>query len=415
MNDRKDYFLIRNGSYTRKEIARIESHNERLKEHYTNCDVVLERSNENVYFKRCEGSYLEAFDAREHAGIFSTRGLRGDAILMDEFLVDVNSEYFLCHGEEYTYAFFEDVYKCCVKKVGGEQNIISAVMHADERNVALSEKYGFDVWHYHLHVVYVPVVPKEIKYTKRWRDKAMWGKVRSTIMQVSHSKKWTSEPLRDKQGQICRDSSGGILYDYSYSMLQTEFFQHMQSQGYTDIARGEIGSKRKRRETVDFKLEQDEQRAKETVQKVNRLAIEADLRRNELKNISAECIYAQQALVESKEELSEIKDATEYFNQAAKCQEVMQEIFDRISYLINNRGVFWSKERERLQIEGIYDSLCQFAGHMRQLWGYEYREAVLTEERESIKITTSLAEKIAEAEAEKTYAPSSALHENRSR
>ena len=44
--------------------------------------------------------------------------------------------------------------------VGGEQYILSAVMHADERNRAMSEALGEDVYHYHLHVVYIPVVEK---------------------------------------------------------------------------------------------------------------------------------------------------------------------------------------------------------------------------------------------------------------
>ena len=46
--------------------------------------------------------------------------------------------------------------------VGGEQYILSAVMHADEHNRAMSEALGEDVYHYHLHVVYIPVVEKQI-------------------------------------------------------------------------------------------------------------------------------------------------------------------------------------------------------------------------------------------------------------
>ena len=46
-----------------------------------------------------------------------------------------------------------DSYKAAVEIVGGEQYILSAVMHADERNQAMSEALGEDVYHYHLHVV----------------------------------------------------------------------------------------------------------------------------------------------------------------------------------------------------------------------------------------------------------------------
>ena len=37
-------------------------------------------------------------------------------------------------------------------------SILSAVMHADEINRAMTEALGREVYHYHLHVVYVPVV-----------------------------------------------------------------------------------------------------------------------------------------------------------------------------------------------------------------------------------------------------------------
>ncbi len=54
-----------------------------------------------------------------------------------------------------------------VAEVGDEKYILSATMHADERNKALSEQLGKDVYHYHLHVVYIPVVQKEILYSKQ--------------------------------------------------------------------------------------------------------------------------------------------------------------------------------------------------------------------------------------------------------
>ena len=100
------------------------------------------------------------------------------------------------------------------KIVGGEQYILSAVMHADERNRAMSEALGEDVYHYHLHVVYIPVVEKEIRWTKRCKDKSLVGKVKETVMQVSMSKKWASRPAVDEatggaitnsKGQACAE------------------------------------------------------------------------------------------------------------------------------------------------------------------------------------------------------------------
>ena len=73
-------------------------------------------------------------------------------------------------------------------------------MHADERNREASDRLGRDVFHYHLHVVYLPVVEKQIRWSKRCKDPALRGTVRETIMQVSHSKKWPMVPMTNEQG-----------------------------------------------------------------------------------------------------------------------------------------------------------------------------------------------------------------------
>ena len=74
-------------------------------------------------------------------------------------------------------------------------------MHADERNRAMSEALGEDVYHYHLHVVYIPVVEKQILWSKRCKDEFLRGTVKETITQVSRSKKWESKPVLDEDAQ----------------------------------------------------------------------------------------------------------------------------------------------------------------------------------------------------------------------
>jgi len=91
---------------------------------------------------------------------------------------DVNSNYFENHGGyEYAAKFFSEAYKLAVKEVGDEEYVLSAVLHADERNKALSSKYAKDVFHYHLHVVYIPVVDKEIYYKKNNPNPELAGKL----------------------------------------------------------------------------------------------------------------------------------------------------------------------------------------------------------------------------------------------
>lgn len=139
--------------------------------------------------------------------------------------------------------------------MGGEQYILSAVMHADERNRAMSEALGQDVYHYHLHVVYVPVVEKQIRWSKRCKDKSLIGKVKETVMQVSMSKKWASKPVLD---EVTGEPLKIAVLKKSYSVLQDDFFQYMREAGYVDVERGERGSSEKHLTVTQFKVESEQ-------------------------------------------------------------------------------------------------------------------------------------------------------------
>ena len=214
-NDGIDRTSARNVNLTATKIGNAQRHNEREKESYTNPDIIPERTPQNIHFKKPTAGYAEMFAQMEQDGIISTRGLKSDANLYGELIFDVNSAYFYNHGGyEFAKRFYEDAYKAAIEIVGGEQYILSAVMHADERNRAMSEALGQDVFHYHLHVVYVPVVEKQILWSKRCKDKSLVGTVKETIMQVSSSKKWLSKPALDEQGRY-------VYYNRQYGYQQT--------------------------------------------------------------------------------------------------------------------------------------------------------------------------------------------------
>ena len=100
---------------------------------YTNPDIVPERPDYNVHYKSPTGSYTEMFEQLKADGIISTRGLKDDAKNYGELIFDVNSAYFYNHGGyKFAKQFYADAYKAAVEIVGGEQYILSAVMHADE-------------------------------------------------------------------------------------------------------------------------------------------------------------------------------------------------------------------------------------------------------------------------------------------
>ena len=77
------------------------------------------------------------------------------------------------------------------KKIGSD-NILSAVMHADEINETATDELGVPTYHYHMHAIVVPVVEKEIRWSKRCKDPELRGTVKEVIHQISHSKKWAS-------------------------------------------------------------------------------------------------------------------------------------------------------------------------------------------------------------------------------
>ncbi len=276
-NDGVDRTVARNRdlkSYATLQNA--QAHNERQKEVYSNPDIVDSRTSMNVHYKQPTGSYEEMFAEMESQKIISTWGLKPDSTKFCELVFDVNSAYFFNHGGyEFAKRFYADAYEAAAQIVGGEQYILSAVMHADERNRAMSEALGRDVYHYHLHVVYVPIVEKQILWSKRCKDKSLVGTVKETVMQVSRTKKWASKSAVDADGNPMLTKKGKPVLKPSYSILQDDFYNAMVTAGYTDLQRGERGSTEEHLTVTQFKVEQEQQRLEAIAEKLQ--SAEADL------------------------------------------------------------------------------------------------------------------------------------------
>ena len=254
----------RNMRLTETKIGNTQQHNEREKDSYVNQDIVLERTPLNVHFKTPSAGYREMFARMEADGVISTRGIKEDAFRYGELVFDVNSAYFYNHGGyDFAKQFYTEAYKAAIKIVGGEQYILSAVMHADERNRAMSDALGQDVYHYHLHVVYIPVVEKQILWSKRCKDEALRGTVKETIQQVSMSKKWASKPALDENSEPILSAKGKPVLKKSYSVLQDDFFRYMRDAGYDDVERGERGSSEEHLTVTQFKVQQEQARLAE--------------------------------------------------------------------------------------------------------------------------------------------------------
>lgn len=181
----------------------------------------------------------------------------------------MNTMYFERNGG-YAYAksFYEEAFHFIEKKFGSEY-VVSAVMHADEINKAATDDLGKDVYHYHLHAIVLPVVEKEIKWSKRCKDPELRGTVKEVIHQISHSKKWASDiPLTDENGNIILRKNGKPKFRASYSILQDELYQHMTEHGFKGFQRGELGSTAENLTSLQYQIMKDKERLADLQEKI---------------------------------------------------------------------------------------------------------------------------------------------------
>ena len=254
---------------TQESVGKFERHIERKNEHYANMNVDLERAPMNVQYKGCgELTYNEMLQRLVDEGKVSMRGLRKDAKIFDELIFDINSEYFEEHGGyDFAKTFYEEAFRFA-EKLYGKDYILSAVMHADEINLSLSDKYGHPVYHYHMHVMALPVVEKKVLWSQRCKDKALIGTVKEIVQQISHSKKWKSPQKLNEYGEPEFNEKGKPVLVPSYSILQDQFYEHMQAAGFKNFDRGVRGSTAQNKTNARFQAEQDKKRLEAIQEKI---------------------------------------------------------------------------------------------------------------------------------------------------
>ena len=271
-NSKVDMSCARVKKYTSSDVSKAERHNERKNEPYENMNVIAERIPYNVHFKKPTfPTYMEQLKQMEQDGKVSLRGLRKDATLFNEIVIDVNTMYFERNGGyEYAKQFYEEAFHFIEEKFGAD-NVISAVMHADEINLAATEDLGKEVYHYHLHAMVLPVVEKEILWSKRCKDPELRGTVKEVVNQISHSKKWKSDiPLVDEKGNPLLRKNGKPMFRASYSILQDELFNHMTEKGFKGFQRGEYGSTAEHLTSLQYQIKQDTQRLDKLQQRIQK-------------------------------------------------------------------------------------------------------------------------------------------------
>mgnify|MGYP001161749992 FL=1 len=336
--NKADMSCARVKQYTAFDVSKAERHNERKNETYENMNVIEERIPYNVHFKKpFAPTYMEQLKQMETDGMVSLRGLRKDATLFNEIVIDVNTMYFERNGGyEYAKQFYEEAYHFIEEKFGAD-NVISAVMHADEINVAATEELGKEVYHYHLHAMVLPVVEKEILWSKRCKDEKLRGTVKEVVHQISHSKKWKSDiPLTDEKGNPLLRKNGKPMFRASYSILQDELFNYMTERGFKGFQRGEYGSTAEHLTSLQYQIKQDKERLEKLQKRIQREQIKYEPARNvsktynEIDRMGQKTITGKMAIskedyseltalakegITSRAEISELEQSANYYRQ----------------------------------------------------------------------------------------------------
>ncbi|MEL7656909.1 MAG: recombinase, partial [Bacillota bacterium] len=128
---------------------------------------------------------------------------------------------------------------------------------------------------------------KEIRWSKRCKDKALVGTVKEVIHQVSHSKKWASIKALDENGEPIRSEDGKAVLILSYSLLQDRFFEHMRAAGFKDFERGVRGSTTQHLSVLDYKLQQD-------TEKLTSIEKQVEAQQKELATVSCQLAVERQ-------------------------------------------------------------------------------------------------------------------------
>ena len=135
------YAILRFAKYKGAPAGAIEAHHERSKESYaSNPDIDTGRSKHNFHIIEPQGKYRQQIDGRIKESGCKTRK---DSTRFVDTLITASPEFFKGKRMSDAKAFFTEAANFLSRRVG-RQNIISAVVHLDEKTP-------------HMHLTFVPL------------------------------------------------------------------------------------------------------------------------------------------------------------------------------------------------------------------------------------------------------------------
>ncbi|WP_347269379.1 MobV family relaxase [Bacillus sp. TL12] len=218
------FAICRMQKFKMRDVKGIQIHNQREKESHTNPDIEKEQSHLNYDLHNDQYiDYLKTVKEKIEQNVETNRAIRKDAVVMCEFVVTSDREFFERLSEENPDSqkeFFKEAYSF-LKERYGEQNIVHAAVHLDEKTP-------------HMHVGMVP---------------------------ITEEKKLSAKQIFNRKELVS---------------LQDDFHAHMVEKGF-DLERG-VSSDKKHIETARFKA----LTAKEEVQVLEDTLLEKELEKQQI-------------------------------------------------------------------------------------------------------------------------------------
>jgi len=137
------YAILRFSKRKAGGVASADRHNERKKSAYSsNPDINMEKSKDNYHFIEPQGTYSATYkNMANDAGC----KIRKDSVVMVETLLTASPEFINNKSKDDVRQYYQHAFNFMASKVG-EKNIISAVVHMDEKTP-------------HMHLSFCPITP----------------------------------------------------------------------------------------------------------------------------------------------------------------------------------------------------------------------------------------------------------------
>ncbi|HGC9770977.1 TPA: MobV family relaxase [Streptococcus agalactiae] len=195
------YVVARMAKYKSGQLTAIYNHNERIFKNHSNKEIDVEKSHLNYELTNRDQAQNYHKQIKEHINEnrLSTRGVRKDAILCNEWIITSDKTFFNSLDEKQTREFFDTAKDYFAEKYG-DANIAYARVHLDESTP-------------HMHLGIVPMKNGKLS------SKALFGNKEKLVA------------------------------------IQDELPKYLNEHGF-NLQRGEIGSKKKHLETAEFKEKQ---------------------------------------------------------------------------------------------------------------------------------------------------------------